>query len=178
MKTKNSISFSTIILGPSILNTILNAYASSSLSSSSAPASISENESDYIDRQFDVEEQTDEPLGMQQLPLFVWHKAVNKIEKYIVVVKRTKGVTCSCEAIDQQTIQLTFTATLETETMNRIATCLKLTASTMQICFPPQKSTVYITTSAPILPLGEVLTEDSNFVCISFPLKQKLTLVL
>jgi hypothetical protein len=74
-----------------------------------------------------------------------------------VVVKRTKGVTISCEAIDQQTIQLTFAATLETETISKIAKPLKLTASKMQIYFPLQKSTIYITTSAPILPLGEVL---------------------
>jgi hypothetical protein len=73
----------------------------------------------------------------KDLPPFIEHQVIKEVKKFIIIVKKIKGLKCFCEVILSDFIKVTVTMELEQSEIEALAKSLKLAPTTVQNYFPP-----------------------------------------
>jgi hypothetical protein len=105
------------------------------------------------------------------------YQVIKEVKKFIITVKKIKGLKCFCEVISSDLIKVTVTMELEQEEIDALAKSLKLAPTTVQNYFPPHREIYHIILPTPIIPTSELLVNTPQFVCIAFPFKQNDTII-
>jgi hypothetical protein len=79
------------------------------------------------------------------------HRTIDETGKYIVMLKKVKGMKCTYETLSSGLIQITVTTPLEQDEIETLVTALKLFPSTVQNYFPHNSRHIGSFLSVPIV---------------------------
>jgi hypothetical protein len=156
------------ITGSNILHAILNAHT---------------QENDNQNEEDEVEEITSEEAAQSSQPIsspppHIWHIHVHEKNLYCIFVQRMKGASITIEAVGPQAFEIKMTAALTQNELQNLALTFSLSEDTIKKYFEAQKEIYHITTPVPIVTQGECVTNEPDFACVAFPVKQNNRLVL